>query len=95
MGRGVPDRARPLDATRELCVAAVCLGTLGLLGYDPTRRLRWAALGIEQSRALGLDFTLGRSASVFEGMLHAVAGDADEAGARYSEALEIQRRIGD
>ena len=65
-----------------------------MLGYDPADAFRWAALGIEQSRQQGLDFTLAIGL-VFEGMLHAVAGEADEAGARFSEALEIQRRHDD
>jgi predicted ATPase/class 3 adenylate cyclase len=86
--------AASIDAPRELGVAAVCLATLGLLGYDPADAFRWAALGIEQSRQQGLDFTLAIGL-VFEGMLQAVAGDADEAGARFSEALEIQRRHDD
>jgi tetratricopeptide (TPR) repeat protein len=86
--------AASIDAPRERCVAAVCLSTLGLLGYDPADALRWAALGIEESRAQGLDFTLAIGL-FFEGMLHAVAGNADEAGARFTEALEIQRRHDD
>jgi tetratricopeptide (TPR) repeat protein len=86
--------AASIDAPRERCVAAVCQSTLGLLGYDPADALHWAALGIEESRAQALDFTLAIGL-VFEGLLHAVAGDADEAGARFTEALEIQRRHDD
>ncbi len=86
--------AESIDAPRELCVAAVCLATLGLLGYDLADAFRWAALGIEESRAQGLDFTLAIGL-IFDGMLHAVGGNADGAGARFSEALEIQRRHDD
>jgi len=86
--------AAAIDAPRELCVAAVCQSTLGLLGYDPADALRWAALGVEQSREHGLDFTLAIGL-IFDGMLHAVAGDPDTAGKKFSEALEIQRRHDD
>jgi predicted ATPase/class 3 adenylate cyclase len=86
--------ATEVDAPRELCVAAVCQSTLGLLGYDPEGAFRWARLGIDQSREHGFDFTLGVGL-IFEGMLHAAAGNVDEAGPRFSEALEIQRRHGD
>jgi tetratricopeptide (TPR) repeat protein len=86
--------AASIDAPRELCVAAVCQATLGLLGYDLADASRWAALGIEESRAHGLDFTLAIGL-IFDGMLNAVAGNADRAGARFTEALEIQRRHDD
>jgi tetratricopeptide (TPR) repeat protein len=69
-------------------------GALGLLGYDPEDALRSTRLGVERSRQHGLDFTLAIGL-VFEGMLHAVEGKVDEAGARFSEALEIQRRHDD
>jgi predicted ATPase/class 3 adenylate cyclase len=81
-------------ATRELCVAAVCQSTLGLLGYDTGDAFRWASLGIEQSRAHGFDFTLAIGLT-FEGMLHAVTGDPAEAQTRFSAALQIQRRHDD
>ena len=83
--------ATTADASREVCAAAVCQSTLGLLGYEPADAFRWARLGIDQSRANGLDFTLAIGL-IFEGMLLAVEGKADEAAARFSEALEIQRR---
>lgn len=86
--------ATAVGAPRELCVAAVCQSTLGLLGYDPEDAFRWARLGIDQSREHGFDFTLGVGL-IFEGMLHAAAGNVDEARPRFSEALEIQRRHGD
>jgi tetratricopeptide (TPR) repeat protein len=65
-----------------------------LLGYDPADAFRWAAHGIEESRAQELDFTLAVGL-IFEGMLNAVAGNPDEAEAKFSEALEIQRRHDD
>jgi predicted ATPase len=86
--------ATDVAAPRELCVAAVCQSSLGLLGYDLAEALRWASLGIEQGREHGFDFTLGIGLT-FEGMLHAVSGDPAEAQARFSEALEIQQRHDD
>ena len=86
--------ATAVDASRELCIAGVMRGALGLLGYDPEDALRSTRLGVERSRQHGLDFTLAIGL-VFEGMLHAVEGKVDEAGARFSEALEIQRRHDD
>jgi predicted ATPase/class 3 adenylate cyclase len=83
--------ATAVAASREQCVAAVCQSALGLLGYDAEEAFHWASLGIEQSRAHGLDFTLAIGL-VFEGMLHAVAGNPDAARRRFVEALEIQRR---
>ena len=86
--------ATAIGAPREICVAAVCQSTLGLLGYDPADAFRWAALGVEESRAHGFDFTLAVGL-IFEGMLNAVTGNADEAEKKFSEALEIQRRHDD
>jgi tetratricopeptide (TPR) repeat protein len=82
--------ASAVGAPRELCVAAVMQGTFGLLGYDPEDALRTARFGIEQGRQHGFDFALAIGLA-FEGMLEAAAGRADEAGARFAEALEIQR----
>jgi tetratricopeptide (TPR) repeat protein len=82
--------ATAIDAPRELCIAAVMRGALGLLGFGLEDALRSTRFGIEQSRQHGLDFTLAIGL-VFEGMLHAAAGNADDAGAKFSEALEIQR----
>jgi tetratricopeptide (TPR) repeat protein len=49
---------------------------------------------IERSHAVG--FTWAEAfASTLDGILNARAGDFDTAQARYSQALEIQRRIGD
>jgi predicted ATPase/class 3 adenylate cyclase len=86
--------AAAVDASRELCVAAVMQGTFGLLGYDPADALRSARYGIELGRQHGFDFALAIGL-VFEGMLDAAAGRTDEAGAKFSEALEIQRRHDD
>jgi tetratricopeptide (TPR) repeat protein len=86
--------AAAVDASRELCVAAVMQGTFGLLGYDPADALRSARHGIELGRQHGFDFALAIGLD-FEGMLEAAAGRADEAGARFSEALEVQRRHDD
>jgi len=86
--------ATAVDAPRELCIAAVMRGALGLLGFGLEDALRSTRFGIEQSRQHRLDFTLAIGL-VFEGMLHAAAGNADDAGARFSEALEIQRHHDD
>jgi predicted ATPase/class 3 adenylate cyclase/tetratricopeptide (TPR) repeat protein len=85
--------AADLDADRELCVGAFMQG-LGLLGFDLQAALRWASESIERSRSRGFTWAQG-FASTVDGILHAVAGDTDTAQTRYSQALEIQRRIGD
>ena len=56
----------------------------------PDEGLRWARTAVEQSRALEFDWA-ARDRTDFEGILHAIAGDAETAQARYAEALEIQR----
>jgi tetratricopeptide (TPR) repeat protein len=86
--------AEEARAVREACVAAVCRSTLGFYGGDPDIALRSAIAGVEQSRAHGLEWLLAIGL-VFEGMLHAGAGDEPEAHARFVEALEIQQRRGD
>ncbi|HVC42950.1 MAG TPA: tetratricopeptide repeat protein [Candidatus Saccharimonadales bacterium] len=85
--------AAEFDADRELCVGAFMQG-LGLLGFDLQAALRWASESIERSRSRGFTWTQG-FASTVDGILHTVAGDTDTAETRYSQALEIQRRIGD
>ena len=80
-------------ADRELCIAAFFQG-FGLLGIDPEAGLRRTTESVERSRALGFTWADG-FASSFDGILHAVTGDLDTAQTRYSEALEIQQRIGD
>ena len=49
---------------------------------------------IERSRALGFTWAEGFASSL-DGILNVVAGDLDTAQTRYSQALGIQRRIGD
>jgi predicted ATPase len=80
-------------ADRELCIAAFFQG-FGLLGIDPEAGLRRTTESVERSRALGFTWAEG-FASSFDGILNAVTGDLDTAQTRYSEALEIQQRIGD
>jgi predicted ATPase/class 3 adenylate cyclase len=86
--------AEAAGARRELCLAAAGQSTLGLLGRDAGAARSSAKLGIEQSRALGFDWGLGIGL-IFEGMLHAAAGDQDTARARFAEAFEIARPRGD
>ena len=86
--------AAAVDAPREQCVAAVMQGTFGLLGYDPADAFRSARLGIELGRQHGFDFALAIGL-VFEGMLHAAAGNPAEAEPRFAEALAIQERHDD
>ena len=66
----------------------------GSLGFDLEAGLRRTSESIERSRALGFTWAEG-FASTLDGILNAVAGDLDTAQTRYSQALEIQRRIGD
>ena len=85
--------AAELEADRELCIGAFCQG-LGLIGFDLDTGLRWTRESIERSRTVGFTWAQG-VASTIDGILNAVAGDLDTAQARYSQALEIQQRIGD
>jgi len=85
--------AAELEAGRELCVAGFCRA-LGLLGFDLEAALALANESIERSGSLGFVWTEAFS-SALAGIVHTVAGDVDAAHARYSQALEIQRRIGD
>jgi predicted ATPase/class 3 adenylate cyclase len=85
--------AAEIEADRELCVGAFLHG-FGLLGFDLEAGLRRTNESIERSRALG--FTWAEAfASTLDGILNAVAGDLDTAQTRYTQALGIQRRIGD
>jgi tetratricopeptide (TPR) repeat protein len=85
--------AAELGADRELCLAA-CLQGVGLLGFDLQAALGWTGESIERSRSVG--FTWAESlAMTFDGVLRAIAGDLGMAKTRYSQALEIQRRLGD
>jgi predicted ATPase/class 3 adenylate cyclase len=85
--------AAACGADRELSLGAFCQ-SLALIGSDPDAGLRWTKESIERSRADGSTWGEG-FASTFEGILHAAAGDLDEAQTSYLFALEIQRRIGD
>jgi tetratricopeptide (TPR) repeat protein len=81
-------------APREVCLAAVFQGALGLLGYDPEVAVRSTSFGIEQSREHGLDFMLAIGL-IFEGMLNAAGGNPAEAQPKFAEALAIQERHDD
>lgn len=85
--------AGEIHADRERCVTAMFRG-LGMIGFDLDAGLRFTAESIDRSRAIGFAWAEG-FASAFDGILHTVAGDASTARARYSEALAIQRTIGD
>ena len=85
--------AAELEADRELCIGAFLMG-FGLIGSDVEAGLRWTSESIERSRALGFTWAEG-FASTFDGILNAVSGDLDTAQTRYSQALELQQRIGD
>jgi len=82
-----------LDASRERCVAAFCQG-LTLLGIDLEKAGMMTSDGIATSRRLGFTWAEGFALSI-DGIVHAVRGDVDTAKARYTEALEIQRSLGD
>jgi predicted ATPase/class 3 adenylate cyclase len=85
--------AAELEADRELCIGALVQG-FGLHRFDLEAGLRWTRESIERSRALGFTWAQG-FASTLDGILHTVAGDLDTAQTRYSQALEIQQRVGD
>jgi len=85
--------AAELEADRELCIGAFLQG-IGLLGVDLEAGLRWTSDSIERGRVVGFTWGEGFATSV-DGILNTVAGDLDTAQTRYSQALEIQQRIGD
>ena len=85
--------AAEIEADRELCVGAFLHG-FGLLGFDLEAGLQRTNESIERSRALGFTWAEGFASSL-DGILNTVAGDLDTAQTRYSQALGIQRRIGD
>jgi predicted ATPase/class 3 adenylate cyclase len=82
-----------LGAAREQCLSAT-FQALGLLGVDPEAGLSWAERGVEESRAHGLDWALGISLT-FAGLLYAVLDRADDAEARFTDALRLQEPVGD
>jgi len=85
--------AAEIEAQREICITAV-MQALALIFLDPEAGLRWAEGGIETSRAVGFTWAEG-IASTVAGILHALTADPNSSQARHSEALEIQRRLGD
>ena len=85
--------AAELEAERELCVGAFLRG-FGLRGFDLEAGLALTRESIERSRSIGFTWAEGFASSL-DGILNAVAGDLDTAQDRYTQALEIQRRIGD
>jgi predicted ATPase len=80
------DRHTKANATVGLAV--------GHIGIDLNKALHWAAEGIELGRALDYPFHLSQILG-FDGILHAISGDAETAKARYEEALSIQDSRGD
>jgi tetratricopeptide (TPR) repeat protein len=85
--------ATEIGGRREICIAAL-MQALALIFLDPESGLRLAEESIETSRAAGFMWAEG-IASTVAGILHAVTADPDSSQARHSEALEIQRRLGD
>jgi tetratricopeptide (TPR) repeat protein len=82
-----------LGNERERCVTAWCVG-LVLLGLDLGAGLKRTGEGIERSEATGFEWAQGFTLTV-DGILRSVAGDVETARTRYSQALEIQQRLGD
>lgn len=87
------EEADELNDDHGRCTAAFCLG-LGLLSLDLDAALRWTAKSIAQSQATGFAWGHEMALSI-DGILRTVAGDLETAHARYSQALDIQRRLGD
>lgn len=87
------DIAVELQDARECCLAAWCAG-IGLLGFDLTTGLKRTAESIERSQAIGFTWCQGFASSI-DGILRTAAGDLATAQARYTQALEIQRQLGD
>jgi tetratricopeptide (TPR) repeat protein len=85
--------ATEIGGRREICIAAL-MQALALIFLDPRSGLRLAEESIETSRAAGFMWAEG-IASTVAGILHAVTADPASSQARHSEALEIQRRLGD
>jgi predicted ATPase len=80
------DRHTKANATVGLAV--------GHIGIDLDKALHWASKGIELGRALNYPFHLSQILG-FDGILHAISGDAETARTRYEEALSIQDSRGD
>ena len=73
--------------------AAVGLA-VGHIGFDLDKALAWAATGTDLGRELDYPFHLSQVLA-FDGILHAISGDADAAVVRLEEALSIQESRGD
>lgn len=80
------DRHTMANATVGLAV--------GHIGIDLDKGLHWASKGIDLGRELDYPFHLSQ-VLFFDGVLHAISGDAETAKARYEEALSIQDSRGD
>ena len=85
--------ATVIGAEREKCITGFSQA-LALIFLDPEAGLKSAEESIVTSRAVGFTWAEG-IASTVAGILHAVTADPDSSQARHSEALEIQRRLGD
>lgn len=85
--------AEKLQDARERCIAAWNVG-LGLLGFDLDAGFKRTAESIEWSQAIGFASCQGLALTV-DGILHTVAGNLEAAQARHSQALAIQRQLGD
>jgi non-specific serine/threonine protein kinase len=80
-------------ADRELCISAFCQ-SIALIGLDLEAGLERTSESVERSRAVGFTWAEGFAASL-DGILRTVAGDLETAQTSLSEALAIQRRLGD
>ena len=87
------DTAAAAGADHERCVAALAR-SLTYMTSDPRQGIASARDGFERAQTLGYPWGEAFSAT-FEGMLYALVGEPDVAAARFSHALEIQRRLGD
>jgi tetratricopeptide (TPR) repeat protein len=67
---------------------------LALMSLDPPQGLTWAREANERGRRSGLPWVEG-FAFTFEGLLHAITGDAAAAEQSLERALAIQERLGD
>jgi tetratricopeptide (TPR) repeat protein len=85
--------AAEIGAQREICIAGL-MQALALIFVDPEAGLRCAEESIETSRTVGFTWAEGITLTV-AGILHAATTSPDVARARYGQALEIQRRLGD
>ncbi|MDP9235564.1 MAG: tetratricopeptide repeat protein [Actinomycetota bacterium] len=85
--------AQELNGDHEMALAALLLG-IDLLTVDMDRAFEWSREAIDRSRAQNYKSALG-FALTFDGILHAVSGDAATAESRYDEALAIQRSLDD